>query len=242
MPDLKKKIFLSASWNWLLIVNYEMPPDLLQPYVPQGTELDSFDGKFYASLVGFWFSQARVLRLSIPFHTSFEEVNLRFYVKRVERNEVKRGVVFIKEIVPRWAIAKTARILYNENYISCPMTHQLEINSKEKIVSYSWKENKKLNKMKAILSGKPFVPHQNSFESFIAEHYWGYCNQKNGLTLEYQVEHIPWEVYHTEETEMNVNVGPVYGKKFEPYLLTKPHSSFVAVGSPITVSLGDKVS
>src|ERR1700722_15876019 len=98
-PD---KIFLSAEWRDLLMLNYEVNPGILQKYVPAGTELDSFQGKTYVSVVGFRFCRTRLLgAIPIPFHTEFEEINLRFYVRRSVGSETRRGVVFIGEIVPK---------------------------------------------------------------------------------------------------------------------------------------------
>src|SRR5579859_1008263 len=111
-----EQIFLSAEWRDLLMLNYEVDPACVQQYVPAGTELDSFAGKTYVSLVGFRFCRTKLLGvLPIPFHSEFEEINLRFYVKRRDINEIRRGVVFIAEIVPKQAIALTARWFYGEN-------------------------------------------------------------------------------------------------------------------------------
>src|SRR5690606_7641315 len=125
----KNKImsFLKAEWNNLAIINYEIHPDILKPYIPNGTELDYWNGKCYISLVGFMFENVMLLGMKIPFHTRFEEVNLRFYVKRFENNEWKRGVVFIKEIVPKPALTLVANIFYKEHYETLPMLHNYEI-------------------------------------------------------------------------------------------------------------------
>ena len=107
-------IFLTAEWRYLAMLNYAVDPQVLLPRVPAGTELDFFDGQTFVSLVGFLFRDTRVLGLRIPGHQTFEEVNLRFYVRRGANGrtvdgEVRRGVVFVREIVPRWAIAAVAR-------------------------------------------------------------------------------------------------------------------------------------
>src|SRR5258705_12109401 len=99
------------------MVIYEGDPPCLQKYVPAGTELDPYDGKTYASLVGFQFRRTKLLgTIPIPFHTDFEEINLRFYVRRSEDGEARRGVVFVTEIVLKHAIAFAARLFYNDNY------------------------------------------------------------------------------------------------------------------------------
>ena len=107
------------------MLNYEIDPTVLAPLVPRGTLLDAHAGRTYVSMVGFLFLRTRVLGVPIPFHRHFEEVNLRFYVRRVLGDEVRRGVCFIREIVPKWAIATTARWTYNEPYLSLPMRHRV---------------------------------------------------------------------------------------------------------------------
>ena len=107
----QERIFLKAEWRYLAMLNYEVDPALVAAYVPPGTELDRFDGKAFISLVGFLFLNTKILGISVPFHRNFDEVNLRFYVRRSVDGVVKRGVVFIREIVPRRAIAAVARLL-----------------------------------------------------------------------------------------------------------------------------------
>ncbi len=125
MESSSPQIFLTAEWRWLAMLNYEIDPKALALFVPVGTELDFWNGKTFVSLVGFLFQNARVRGMAIPFHRHFEEVNLRFYVRRKAEDGWQRGVVFIKELVPRRAIAFVARAFYNENYFALPMSHRI---------------------------------------------------------------------------------------------------------------------
>src|SRR5687768_2327991 len=83
-------VFLSARWQALAMLNWEIDPAVLEPLVPQGTELDFHDGKTYVSMVGFLFLDTRVLGWPVPLHRNFEEVNLRFYLRRVAGDEIRR--------------------------------------------------------------------------------------------------------------------------------------------------------
>ncbi len=170
--------FLTAEWRWLAMLNYEIDPAVLKPFVPAGTELDSRDGKTWVSMVGFHFRYARLRGVAIPFHEHFEEVNLRFYVKRTVGGETRRGVVFIKELVPRVAIAWAARWFYNENYIAVPMRHRIHKYGLERRATYEWSYGGQEHHLELRAGNEPTVPPDDSFEAFITEHYWGYAKQR----------------------------------------------------------------
>ena len=230
-------VFLRAEWRHLLMLNYEVQPEILRALVPAGTELDLLDGRCYASVVGFMFLRTRVLGVPIPFHRDFEEVNLRFYVRRRGPEGWRRGVVFIREMVPRWAIAAVARVLYGENYVALPMRHVIA----EERVEYGWRSSGEW----ACLRGQPTGPlrelEPGSEAEFIAEHYWGYARTRSGGTVEYRVEHPRWLVRDAVDPQLNADVAALYGQAFAEPLGRTPRSAFIAEGSPIVVRHGERV-
>ena len=227
--------FLRAEWRKLAIANYAIEKELLEEYIPQGTELDIWDGKCYVSLVGFMFVNTRLLGVKIPFHTNFEEVNLRFYVRRLENGIWKRGVVFIKEIVPKHALSFIANTVYNENYVTLPMKHKWTKNENSLEVRYDWEMRNKWNSIEVKTNGEKIKLEPNSETEFITEHYWGYAKVNNSKTNEYEVTHPRWEVYNVEDYDIDVDFGTLYGKKFEFLNRTVPNSVMLAEGSEITV-------
>jgi len=225
------------------MLNYAIDPALLAPLLPTGTELDMWNGTHYISVVGFLFLETRIMGIAIPFHRNFEEVNLRFYVRRKAGNEWRRGVVFIREIVPRAAIAFTARTLYNEPYLALPMEHQLEIrNGVVKKAQYSWGFKGERHSMSVTTRGNPGPLREGSEAEFITEHYWGYNRQRNGTTLEYQVDHPRWRVDEAVESRLECNAVGLYGAQFGELLRGAPSSAFVAAGSEVAVYRGIKVT
>jgi len=233
--------FLTAEWRDLAILNYEVNPDLLSKLVPSGTELDSWNGKTFLSLVGFRFIETKVWRISVPFHSNFDEVNLRFYVRRLEGPEVKRGVVFIREIVPRWLIATVARIFYNERYVALPMSHEIRSDGSVLAVEYGWKCQTSRNKISVTAKGTPLLPENGSHEQFITEHHWGYAAQKDGGCIEYQVQHPPWKVWPAAKAEFEGEVKDLYGAELDAVLHRPPQSAFLAEGSAVTVHRGRRL-
>jgi len=226
-----KKRFLTAEWNNLLMLNYSVDASLLEPLVPMGTELDMFEGKTYVSLVGFEFNRTRVLGFAVPFHQNFEEVNLRFYVRRGS----KRGVVFIRELVPRYAVAAIARWAFNENYSCVPMSHRIEVGKAE----YTWSGG---CVMRIETEGESFLPPEGSLSQFITEHYWGYASQKGGGCLEYEVQHPAWVVWNAKRASFSGDVDALYGREFAQVLKREPDSAFLAKGSPVTVFKGNRIA
>ncbi len=233
--------FLTAKWHHLVMLNYEIDPHILEPLVPAGTELDQWNGKTYISLVGFMFLETRVLGMPIPFHQNFEEVNLRFYVRCKREDGWQRAVVFVKEIVPRFAIAWVARALYGENYVSLPMKHNIEFGAENDknptSVSYSWLYRGSESKLEVTLEGNPDYVVEGSVEEFITEHYWGYARRKDGRTTEYRVEHPSWRVVKAKQAQLTCDVAKVYGNQFVEFLQS-PVSAFLADGSEVAVHKG----
>jgi len=240
--DSLMRKFLTADWRYLLMLNFVVEPGLLRPHVPSGVELDAWNDKTYVSMVGFLFRKTRVRGCWVPFHANFEEVNLRFYVRRRTPEGWRRGVVFIKEIVPRRLIATVARLCYNEPYAAMPMRHRIEIeNGRPRsggLVEYAWRHQGQWNELRATAIGAPHSPGENSEEEFITEHYWGYTAQRNGGCAEYHVDHARWNVWQAQEAALYCDAAALYGAKFAGPLSAPPESAFVAEGSPVIVSAG----
>jgi len=224
------------------MLNYEVDPCVLEKYVPRGTVLDSFLGKTYLSLVGFRFCRTKLFgAVAVPLHSDFEEVNLRFYVRRKESNETRRGVVFIAEIVPRQAVATLARLVYGENYICVPMKHDVSTNQSNRTVKYQWQVEDHWCRLSAQATGAPELPRDGSLEQFITEHYWGYSTQRRGGSLEYRVAHAPWRVWASSAAGFEGDVRDLYGAELSRVLGNPPSSAFIADGSPVTVFRGKKL-
>jgi uncharacterized protein len=239
-----KQVFLSAEWLDLVMLNYEIEPGLLTRYVPPGTSLDYFNGRTYVSLVGFRFSHTKLFGcFPVPFHSDFDEVNLRFYVRRKkdEGSDDRRGVVFIAEVVPRRAIAITARLLYGENYSCLPMKHRIGSEGSTKTAEYLWQLDGQWCRLSAQTTGLPQRPQEGSLEQFITEHYWGYSTRRRGSCLEYHVSHVPWLVWATIAARFEGDASGLYGREFGQVLQRSPDCAFVAEGSPVIVFRGNRV-
>lgn len=232
--------FLKAEWRKLIMANYIIDPDVLKSYVPYKTELDTWNGNNYVSLIGFLFVNTKLLGLKIPFHINFEEVNLRFYVRYKDGDEWKRGVVFIKEIVPKPAITFVANTLYQEHYATCKMKHQWETKEHAQFIRYDWKQKGQWQTIGVEAALEPTPILEGSEAEFITEHYWGYTQISPSKTYEYEVTHPRWQQYevinHHIKTDFSLMPKAFgNGADFSFLNVREPDSVFLAEGSSITV-------
>lgn len=232
-----RKTFLTAQWKNLIMVNYDIDPVKLEPYLPANTELDFWNKKCYISLVGFMFENVRVKGIKVPCHVNFPEVNLRFYVKYNDGNIMKRGVVFISEIVPKPAITTIANLLYNENYRTLPMKYHLENKDNSIQVTYMFKK-KGWNSINVVANKEAQNLVIDSEEEFITEHFWGYAKKTDINTIEYEVHHPRWDIHSVVDYKINCNFEKVYGADFSYLNIQQPESVFLAVGSEVSVYKG----
>ncbi|HKB09054.1 MAG TPA: DUF2071 domain-containing protein [Vicinamibacterales bacterium] len=238
----KRRPFLTAEWRHLAMLSYRADPALLAPLVPAGTELDLWRDQALVSIVGFQFLQTRVRGLAIPYHQGFEEVNLRFYTKRLVGGELRRGVTFIRELVPRRAIATAAQWTYNEPYTAVPMRSSISMSTSgaPATVTYEWRTSRSrasdwCSLRVAVHDATPTIPDADSDARFVTEHYWGYTRQRDGSTLEYEVEHPRWRVRAAADASLHGDLTALYGDAFAGILQTPPCSAFLADGSAVTV-------
>ena len=243
-------VFLTAWWKNLVILNYEVPRRVLAPLVPPGTELDTWKGDALASIVGFEFDDVRVLDTPLPFHRSFEEINLRFYVRRRTADGWRRGVVFVREVVPLPTVALLARYLYGEPYTTLPTKREFRHHpmasappeqttpNRATTVRYSWRHNRIWSRVEATAdtTREPRHPEPGSEEEFITDHTYGYGTH-GGRTIEYVVEHPLWRYWPALDAGFDCHpttLRALYGESFAPHL-TSPRSAYLAEDSPVTV-------
>lgn len=232
---------MHARWEDLIMASYEVEPDRLIPYLPAGTELDLYEGRCFVSIVAFWFADTRLLGVKIPGHVSFEEVNLRFYVRYRGPEGWRRGACFISEIVPKAAIPLVANTLYREKYRRLPMRH-IRFSQQEKQVRYEWKLGQAWYHAEVMAQPTTVPMDPTSLEAFIAEHYWGYTRFDAQHTAEYQVEHPTWDLHPILKYSLHYDTTKLYGSAFADLQTRTPDNLFLANGSDVKVHWGKKLS
>lgn len=235
-------VFLSAQWLKLAMANYAIDPSALKAHLPARTELDEWNGTCYISLVGFMFVDTKVKGIPVPFHRDFEEVNLRFYVRYKDGNIWKRGVVFIKELVPKPLLTFIANTLYKEHYETRPMEHSIGQQEGNLHVEYRWQVGEEWNHIRVVADQTSSPMPEGSEAEFITEHYWGYTKLPDGNTSEYEVRHPRWNIHTVHSYDIHCSAGELYGAEFVEAMSVKPISVFLAEGSEISVMDGGILS
>jgi len=238
-------VFLTAQWRWLVMLNWPAPEELLARHLPRGLELDLWQGRPYVSIVGFMFRDTRLRGWRIPWHRTFPELNLRFYVRRPGEAS-SAGVCFIREVVSLPAVSIVARAAYNENYVTCRMrsrhTRHGDRLASGDSVEYAWRRRGRWNVVGARTIGAPSTPGVETAEEYFTENYWGYTAQRDGGTKRYRVEHPPWLIWPTTDVTWDCDVAAMYGAEWREVLDPPPESAYLVEGSAVKVYTGQPLA
>jgi uncharacterized protein YqjF (DUF2071 family) len=229
--------FMSTRWTNLLLATYLVPEELLLPHLPPGLELDRREGRCFVSLVALDFSHTKVLGIPWPGFRNFPEINLRFYVRQGER----RGVVFIRELVPQRLVAWLARVLYNEPYRATTMTSAVQDEASQITVVHRLDWGGQMNLIRATGSKPAVTPPPDSVEHYFKEHEWGFGMTRRKRTLEYRVVHPVWEIYPVIDWQVDWDFGGIYGPEWKFLEGAKPISTVLAAGSAVSIYWGQKL-
>lgn len=204
------KPFLTANWTNLINLTWAVPPGLLLPYLPQGTELDLIDGNAFVSLVPFDFTDTRFKGIRLPYHVDFPEINLRFYVKHGNT----RGVVFIKELIPRFFVKAIANTFYNEHYETVKLRSAVENKDDTITVRHDLVKDGRDYFVEVSAWNKSALPAPGSMDYYFEERFYGYCAGRNNRALVFHVEHPSWELYPVKGFRTNFNFAHIFGKEW----------------------------
>lgn len=227
---------MRAEWRKLLLVNYKVDPEMLHPYLPAHTEFALWQNTCYLSLVGFRFLKVKMGGVAIPFHTNFNEINLRFYVKQKTQGEWHYGVVFLKEIVALPLVSFVANNLYQEHYETYPMKHTIIESENEIYTQYQWKKENDWNTMEIHSEPTSYLIEEQTLEYFLTAQHWGFTAANKEKTFVYAVHHPRWEMYKTRRHTIQIDYKTTFGEKFAFLDQLAPDAVFLVEGSPITLN------
>src|SRR5690349_16131206 len=231
---------LTARWRHLLFLNYEVSPELVIPYLPAHTELDPWRDRLYCSVVGLMFLDTAVFGIPDPLHREYEQVNLRFYVRRRVDNGWRHGTVFLKEIVPESLVTVAARMLFNERYVTMEMMHRL-VEERDGMLregsrmEYGWRNGERWNRIGAEVGTEMGMPAEDSREFAVMHRLFGHSKRLDGSTTETSLEHPVWSIRKVKDARLECDIAAIYGEAFVEPLSAPPAFAFVADGSPVSI-------
>jgi len=225
---------LTARWENLALITYAIDPDRLTKLLPPGCVPDTKDGEAFVSLVAFDFMNTRVAGIRWPGFVDFPEVNLRYYVRRGE----KRGVAFVRELVPQALVAWAARALYNEPYSAAGMESHVTHDDDAIRVHHRFDFGGTKHEIEVVGVPTPRKPEPGSTEHFFKEHDHGFGTDRRGRRVEYRVHHPTWRVYDVVDHRLDVDFGAAYGKSWASLSDSEPSSVVLAEGSVVAVHPG----
>lgn len=226
-----KRPFLTATWSNLCLFSYVVDDARLEPFLPPGLHLDRWKGNAVVSLVAFDFLNTKVMGIPWPGFRNFPEINLRFYVTDGDR----RGVVFIREYVPRRFVAWLANTLYNEPYVAAPMSSEVSVANSEYRVQHTLTTFDTVQCLRLTASGPPALPTEDSEAHHFKEHQWGFGTGRKGQLLVYEVRHPHWAVIPVDAYHLEWSWEKAYGPNWAFLNDRTPDSVMFAVGSAIEV-------
>ena len=232
---------LTCEWRKLAFANYIVPPEILEKYLPAYTKLDYFNGNCFVSLVGFQFQNVQIAGIKVPLHTNFEEINLRFYVKRFDGAQWKKGTVFISEIADKTALSTMANSIFHENYQTLPTKQEVEEGDEFLKTRYSWLHDEEWQhiEVKSTTIASPMA--RDSEEEFLLHRLWGYGKHSEKETNEYHFSHPSWHTYGVQEFSIKVDFTRVFGSEFNILSSAIPHSVMLAEGSSVSAEGRTKI-
>ncbi|MDC0257422.1 DUF2071 domain-containing protein [Crocinitomicaceae bacterium] len=219
----------------MISANYVVDPEFIKKYIPKGTELELFEGKCYVSLVAFLYSNTKLMKVPVPFHRKFEEINLRLYVKRkIGENEWRSEVAFPKLFFPKRAVSIVANTIYKEKYETRRMNHSWSEDSEYLHTRYGIKKGDWHNiNVVTNKQAEPIAP--NTPEHLFSKHYWGTAQINNEKCTVYEVDRSEWNIYKTVDSDISFDFASVFGSDFHALTNLEPESVQLFDGSPVTV-------
>lgn len=232
----QNKIFLKANWLRLASANYIIDPSILNKHLPKGTILEPHNDKHFVSLVAFRYCETRLLNVRIPYHQVFEEINLRFYVKRkLTSGKWRSEVAFTKLYFPKRMLTFVAKSVYKENYETAKMKHFWQDNGKELITAYGLKK-KHWHNIEIRSSIVTQSVDTNSDEHFFSKHFWGTSQINHNSATTYKIEHPEWKTYKVLDYDISFDFEKVFGSEFKQLNLVEPDSVHLFEGSEVVVN------
>jgi len=198
-PELPVRIH--QSWHHLLFLHWEVPAAEIQKLLPNGLEVDTFDGLAYVGLVPFTVTGTRPVGLpSIPPISDFREVNVRTYVHRAGKDP---GVWFFSLDVSSWVAVEAARLVSHLDYFQSKIDVEIGPGPLPRIDFESHRTDERGQKPASCsvrygaVEGPVGTATPGTIEHFLVERYVLYAARGQQL-FRGRVHHAAYPIQHAE--------------------------------------------
>jgi uncharacterized protein YqjF (DUF2071 family) len=187
---------MRMRWTDLLFAHWPVDPEPLRQRLPNGLELDLYDGQAWLGIVPFRMSDVAPRGLpAMPVLSVFPEVNVRTYVRHGERN----GVWFLSlDAASRLTVAG-ARLAFHLPYFLADMS----IESRGDGVAYR-SERRGQGEATALLemtygpTGPVRYAEPGSFEAWSTDRLRLFAADADGRILRTEIRHARWPLQSAE--------------------------------------------
>ena len=233
--------FISANWRNLIVLSWPIDDRIIRPQLPKALEIDRCNGQTYVSLVALTIQNLRLCGLP-AWPATFPQLNIRCYVRRpMPDGTCRRGVTFLKQLVPHRTTALAARLFYREPFAAIPRLqtgHNTpgQPQPPANRISYGWQTAGQSGGLWAE-SEPPFAPAEpDSLADFLTARYWGYNSQDAGTVREYAVARAAWAVSPASNCGVDGNLTGLLGPELAAALTGHPATALIAAGGPVKIS------
>jgi uncharacterized protein YqjF (DUF2071 family) len=181
---------MTQSWHNLLFAHWRVEVSTLRKLVPAAFELDLFNGEAWLGIVPFYMTNVGLRWTpSLPWLSSFPELNVRTYVRVADRP----GVYFFSLDAGRRLAVAAARAFLNLPYFSAVM----DVETRGDAVDYHCvRDEKSPAAFEAEYSptNRPFTAAVGSLEYFLTERYCLYHQTRRARPYRLEIHHPPWSL------------------------------------------------
>ena len=200
MPD--SPWIMTPSWHDLLFAHWPVDVTSLRPHVPNGFEIDTFDGQAWIAVVPFRMTNVAPRGIpALPWVSAFPELNVRTYV----RVNGRPGVYFFSLDAANPVAVGVARTLVHLPYFTAAM----QVDQSEGWITYrSQRTSPKGNAAELAVRYRPAgpvaPPVEGTLEHFLTERYCLFTVDQAFHAYSLDIHHPRWPL-QLAEAEITVN-------------------------------------
>lgn len=187
---------MKQVWNKLLLAHWPVRQEELLPSIPEGLELDLWEGKAWLSLIPFYITGLRVRGTPpLPWLSRFAELNVRTYVTCGG----KPGIFFFSLDAERRVAVETARLLHLPY-----MYARMSVGRENDWITYRSERRDKRGQSAVFealyrpVAVDKFNALPGTLLHWLTERYRLYAADGAGRLYAGDIHHLPWELQEAE--------------------------------------------